>query len=140
MKKYFLHLFALFIVITVALCFSIHVSAEVEWDVINRITLEDNPLDIVISPDGATAYILCKNNILLYSTLENKVTDTIPVTGNYSQIALFPDEERLLLTNTENKQVSIIQVSHVYDMEVGQSPLIGKADAPVKIFAFLDYQ
>ena len=140
MKKYLLHFFVFFIAIAVTLCFSTSVFAKVEWNVINRIALEDNPLDIVISRDGATVYILCEKNILLYSLRENKVTDAIPVKGKSSQIALSPDGEKLLLTDTENRQVSIIKISEIYDIKVGQSPVIGKADAPVHVFAFFDFQ
>jgi DNA-binding beta-propeller fold protein YncE len=130
----------LLIAIIIALCLFTSVRADIEWSVINRIALEDNPRDIAISPDGTTVYILCEKRILLYSTQQNKVTDTIPLTDSFSQIALSPEGEKLLVTDTEKKQLSIIQISQVYDIGVGQSPIIGKVDAPVSVFAFLDYQ
>jgi WD40 repeat protein len=116
------------------------VFAKVESKILKNIPLDEAPRDITVSSDGAVAYILCDKNILIYSTQENKVVDTIPLTGEFSQIALSPDGEKLFLTDTKKKQLSIIQVSQVYDIEVGQSPIIGKAGAPVTVFAFLDYQ
>jgi DNA-binding beta-propeller fold protein YncE len=140
MKKYLSHFFALFIAITLTFCFSTGVSAKIEWDIINTITLENRPLDIAISSDGTIAYILCKKNILLFSTKENKIIDTLPVTDKFSQIALSPDGEKLFLTHTTKKHLSIIQLTQIYEIEVGQSPIIGKVDAPVSVFVFLDYQ
>lgn len=114
--------------------------AEVEWEVLEKIALDDTPNDIAISSDGRTAYILCTNNILIYSIQEKEVTDTIPIKAKFSQIALSADGEKLFLTDRKSKQLSIIKVVSIYDIEVGQSPVIGKLDAPVSIVAFLDYQ
>ena len=140
MNKNISHYLSLFLAVTFALCLSTSVLAKVELSVVNRIELEDNPLDIAVSRDGTTAYILCEKGLLIYSILQNKVTDTIQLTGRFSQIAISPGGENLLLTDTEKKQVSIIRISQIYDIEMGQSPVIGQVDAPVNVFAFLDYQ
>ena len=144
MKKGLSRHFLFIITITFFLCLLLGIKesafAKIESKVLKNITLNDTPRDITISSDGATAYILCSKNILIYSTQANKVIDTIPLTGEFSQIALSPDGEKLFLTDTKKKQLSIIQVSQVYDIKVGQSPVIGKADAPVTVFTFLDYQ
>ena len=144
MKKSMSHYFLLPITITFFLFLLLginrNVFAKVESKVLKNIPLDETPRDITVSSDGATAYILCDKNVLIYSTQGNKVIDTIPVTGTFSQIALSPDGGKLFLTDTSKKQLSIIQISQVYDIEVGQSPIIGKADVPVSVFAFLDYQ
>jgi protein-disulfide isomerase len=138
MKKRRLHL--LMFCIAVVLCFSANALADVEWNTLNDVDLQETPLDIAVSRDGMTAFILCEKSIKLYSIREGKVTDTIPITASFSQIALSPDGQTLLLTDPKNKQLSVIRVTPVYDIKIGQSPVIGKADAPVSIFAFMDYQ
>jgi DNA-binding beta-propeller fold protein YncE len=120
--------------------FSGGVHAKIEWNISDNISLEDKPLDMAISKDGLTTYILCEDKVLLYSTQENKVTDTIPVTEPFTRIALSPDGERLFLTNPDKKEITVIQVMPIYDIEIGQSPVIGRPDAPVSIVAFLDFQ
>ena len=140
MKKHLQHILYLCMAITAALCFSTGAWAEVEWNTLKEIDLEEKPLDIAVSRDGMTAYILGEKSIQLYSMAEGKVTDTIPVTGSFSRIALSPDGQTLLLTDTENKLLSVIRVTPVYNIEIGQSPIMGKADAPVTVFAFMDYQ
>jgi len=138
MKKRRLHL--LMFCIAVVLCFSANALADVEWNTLNDVDLQETPLDIAVSRDGMTAFILCEKSIKLYSIREGKVTDTIPITASFSQIALSPDGQTMLLTDPKNKQLSVIRVTPVYDIKIGQSPVIGKADAPVSIFAFMDYQ
>jgi DNA-binding beta-propeller fold protein YncE len=109
MKKRRTHLLIFCIAVAVALCFSTGVSAEVEWNTLKDIDLQETPLDITVSRDGLTAFILCEKSIKLYSIREGKVTDTLPITGRFSQIALSPDGETLLLTDTEKKQLSVIR-------------------------------
>ena len=140
MNKKKSHYISFLIAVTFVACLSTSVLAEIEWSIVDHIALEDSPLDIAVSRDGETVYILCEKNILIYSARQNKVTDTIPLTGKFSQIALAPEEGILLLTDAREKQVSIIQVSQVYDIEIGRSPIIGKTDARVNVFAFVDYQ
>ena len=122
------------------LCVSSAANAKIEWHIANSIALEDTPLDVVISKDGLTTYILCEKKVLLYSTQEKKVTDTIPVTEDFTRITLSPDGESLFLTNPGKKEITIVQVTPIYDIKIGQSPVIGNPEAPVTIIAFLDFQ
>ncbi len=140
MKNYLFRLVIFFFAIAATLCFATVTFAKVEWEILKNITLDDNPKDITISSDGSTAYILCSKSLQIYTTQENKVTQTIPLKDDFSQIAISPDGEKLFLTKDTGKQLSIIQISQVYDIDIGKSLIIGKADAPVSIFAFLDYQ
>ena len=140
MKNYLLRQVMFLFAVAASLCFATGVFAKVEWEILKNITLDDNPRDITISSDGSTAYILCSKGVQIYSTQANKVTGTIPLKDDFSQIAISPDGVSLFLTKTEGKEISIIQVSQVYDIPVGNSPIIGKAGAPVTVFAFLDYQ
>lgn len=140
MKNYQLCFITLFIIGTFILCFTADAFAKIEWEVIDKIELDSNPLDIAISKDGATAYILCKKSIQIYSIRQNKITDIIPVKGDFSQIAISPAGGNLFLTDSQKKQLSIIQISQIYDIDISNSPIIGKTDAPVNVFAFLDYQ
>ena len=145
MKKYVSQGFIILFIITTVVLSSLtglnkNASAKVEWELLEKIALDDIPNDIAISSKGETAYILGTDKILIYSTQENKVTDTIPITGKFSQIAVSADGEKLFLTGAESKQLAIMKVNSIYDIHVGQSPVIGKLDAPVSVVAFLDYQ
>jgi DNA-binding beta-propeller fold protein YncE len=140
MKNYLLRQAMFLLAIAATLCFATGVFAKVEWEILKNITLDDNPRDIAITGDGKTAYILCSKSVQIFSTRGNKVTGTIPLKDDFSQIAISPDGEKLFLTKTTGKEISIIQISQVYDIPIGNSPVIGKKGAPVTFFAFLDYQ
>ena len=122
------------------LCVATTASAKVEWEFLQNITLGDTPRDVAITSDGATAYILCSKGVQIYSKQANKITGNIPLEDDFSQIAISPDGGQLYLTKTAGKQLSIIQISQIYDIPIGESPVIGKKGAPVSVFAFLDYQ
>ena len=49
--------------------------------------LSEKPIDMALSADGATAYILTKKNILIYNVQGGTITDTIPLEKKYSSIA-----------------------------------------------------
>ncbi|MGA1790436.1 MAG: thioredoxin domain-containing protein [bacterium] len=144
MKNPLFRLVTLFFIIIIILSgfmgFNKNAYARVEWEVLRQINLNDIPIDTAISLDGTTAYILCDKNILIYSIQDNQITDTIPLTGKFTQIAFFEEGERLFLTDRESKRLSIIQLSTIYNIEAGQSPIIGDKDAPVSVVAFFDYQ
>ena len=140
-KSYFRSMTPIVLMMTMLCLFVAHnVSARIEWEVLKQIPLADTPLDIAISNDGATAYILSDKNILIYRIHENIISDTIPVGGKFSQIAVSEDGERLFVTDVESKQVSIIKVSLIHEIETGQSPVIGNPDARISVVAFFDYQ
>jgi len=114
--------------------------STLESEILENIPLDDTPKDIKISTDGSSVYILCSKSLQIYSRQQNKVTGTIPLPGEFSQLAISPDGKQLFLANGTQKQVSIIQITPSYDIAIGTSPVIGNADASVTVFAFLDYQ
>ncbi len=140
MKKKVPRFIVCFCALLLVFCFTNTSSAKIEWEIMKDITLSEPPKDIVIAPDGSTAYILCGKTVEVYSMQQNKVTDTIPLEGDFAQIAISPSGEQLFLTKSTGSQFSIISITQVYDIPVGSSPVIGKKDAPVTIYAFLDYQ
>lgn len=140
MKKNGLKRFTCCVCMIIALNSFSDCHAEIEWQMTDTISLEEKPLDIAISKDGKTTYILGEEKILIFSAKEKRVTDTIPITHKFSQIEVTPDGGKLLLTDKEKKQISVIQVTKVYDIPIGQSPIIGNKDAGIHIFAFIDFQ
>ncbi len=115
-------------------------SGKIQHEPPKDIQLQETPKDITFSRDGSTAYILGQQNILIYSIQEAKVTDSIPLTKAYSRISLSPDESSFYLTAQDEPLFSVIQFAVINNIEVGKSPVIGNAKAPVTVAAFLDYQ
>jgi protein-disulfide isomerase len=141
MQKFFLRLVAIvFSVMLMTGALSGIVNASVEWEVLKTLQLEDPPLDIANSLDGTKAYILSKKYITIYSIERGEITDKITLSDDFSRISVSPDGESLFLASTDNKKVSIIKISTVFDIPLGASPVMGAKNGPVHIVAFLDYQ
>ena len=128
------------IVLMAGFCLPESAVAKTEWEMLKSVPLDAQPLDITLSTDGTTAYILSEKNIMIFSTRQNKVTDTIPLKEAFSKIALSPDGNRLFLTGSQSKQLSIVKISQIYDMQIDKSPVIGSPNAKVNVVAFVDYQ
>ncbi len=128
------------IVIAVFLCCSPFAHAKVEWDIVENIPLQDKPLALTMSRDGTTTYILCEKSIVIFSAQDQKITDTIPITGGFTGIAMSPSGQHLFLTDAKSNRMTIMQLSETFEMKIGRSPVIGNPDAPVSIFAFFDFQ
>ena len=114
--------------------------ARMEWEVLKTVDLDVEPDDITIAKDGATAYILAGPRVLVFSLQANRVTDTIALEDSFTRVALSPDGSRLILAGARTKKLSIIELSEVFDIAAGASPIIGRPDAAVTLVAFLDYQ
>jgi hypothetical protein len=80
-----------------------------------------------------------QGEILIYSAdgiLNDKFTPGIHVDA----IEAGPREDILLLTSRKNRTVKVITVNFICDINVSGSPFKGRADAPVVIAVFNDYQ
>jgi protein-disulfide isomerase len=122
------------------LCFTAGAMGKIEWEVVKESILDEAPIDMALSGDGKTAYLLTAKSILFYSTSSGTVTDTIPLKETYSSIAIGLEGDHAILTAQGGKKISIIRISEIFDIPIGTSPVIGKKDAKVTLTVFLDYQ
>ena len=121
--------------VTVPLAF-----ATVDWEILNTLRLEAPPLDVAISPDGKTAYVLThKGNILVY-TLDGRLTDKIDVGKQIDQIKVGPKGERLFAASRQNKTIEVIALDFIQELSIKGSPYKGLKDAPVVIADFSDFE
>ncbi len=116
--------------------------AKTEWKVARDVELTAKPIDMAIAADGATAYILTKKSILIYSLKAGKISDTISLDKKFNNISVAPKGNTLLLTRGTmfNKSIREIQFTKTMDLPVGTSPVIGPVDARVSLTMFDDFQ
>ncbi len=126
--------------VALVLCFTAGAMGKIEWEVVKDSILDEVPIDMALSGDGKTAYLLTDKSILFYSILSGTVTDTIPLKETYSSIAIGFEGDHVVLTAQDGKKISIIRISEIFDIPIGTSPVIGKKDAKVILTVFLDYQ
>lgn len=124
-----------FILMTAPIC-----PAQVEWHVLKTLALPGEPIDIKVSANGQWIYVLTKNRDLLVYTAKGELKDTIKAGPQIDQIEVGPGENTLYLMNHGQKQIKIIDVTYVRDIDITHSPFKGKADAPVVIVDYTDFQ
>ena len=114
--------------------------ATVEWDVAGTLNLKHKPRDAAMSVNGKWIYVLTyEGEILIYSS-GGTLEDTISVGKNVEGIQVGPREDVLLLTSGEDKTVQLILLDFIQEINVTGSPFKGKADAPVAVATFNDFQ
>ena len=115
--------------------------AKTEWTMGANVELSEKPIDMALSADGTTAYILTKKNILIYNVQGGTVTDTIPLDKKYNSIAASQGNVLVLTSGSMfNKSISSISFTKTLDLTVGTSPVLGPVDARVSLTMFTDYQ
>lgn len=128
-------LFALF-----GLGISVDSTASVEWLVQKTLDLGETPLDVASSADGLRTFVLTEGgNILIYSAqgkLEEKIATGEPADG----IAVSPRGDQIFLKSRKKKEVKIITLDFVTQIDESGSPVKGPSDAPVAVAVYSDFQ
>ena len=115
-------------------------SARVEWQIENTLNTEQPPLDVTVSPNGETIFVLTAGgNILIYDST-GQLNDTINVGSHIDQIRVGPGGEQLFATSRQNKTVEVIALNFIRKINVSGSPVRGRTDAPVTLTVFSDFQ
>ena len=126
---------AMFLVATAAIG-----SATLEWEILNTLKLKAPPLDLAISPDGKTVFVLThEGNIHIYE-VSGRLTDKIEVGEKIDQIKLGPKGTHLFATSRKNKTVKVIELDFIKPISTKGSPYKGLEDAPVVIADFSDFE
>jgi hypothetical protein len=112
----------------------------VEWDLKKTLNLESPPIDLAASLNGKYIYVLTDQGSILIYSVEGKLEDKISVGSQVDGIKVGPWEDVILLTSKKNKQVQILLLDFIKDIDLSNSPFKGPADAPVEIAVFSDFQ
>ncbi len=117
-----------------------HVGARVEWSIQKTLKTGEPPVDVAVSPNGSTIFVLTSNgNVLIYDR-EGKLDDTIKIGVHVDQIRVGPSGEQLFATSRQNQTVEVIALNFIRKINVMGSPSKGRTDAPVIVAVFSDFQ
>lgn len=137
------------IVLTLGMCLFIAVGglygirfvyAGMEWTVLKEIKLGFEPLDVAISYDGQSMFVLVPEQILIYSISKGMVTNRIKIDKGFDRLAYSTKTNTLIVSSNAGKRLRIIQIEEIHDISISGLPYKGPADAPVTIAVFSDYQ
>jgi len=134
---------AKFRLILVAIVFVITASwvqAAVEISLQNTLRTEAVPIDLTVSTDGRSTFVLTDDgNVVVYDN-QGQQTDTIKVGSHINQIEIGPSGERLFATSRQNKTVEIILLNFISPINTVGSVFKGPENAPVTIAVFSEFQ
>ena len=115
------------------------VHAGIEWKNLRELKLKNTALDVTASFDGKLIFTLTPGAILVYSTVDDKFIDRIPVDAIYSSIA-YSNDERLILSAANPATLKLIKFDRVYDINISNRPFEGAENPKVTLIVFDDYQ
>ncbi|MCJ7664147.1 MAG: hypothetical protein MUO24_07875 [Desulfobacterales bacterium] len=116
------------------------IPAEVEWTTGGQLDLKAPPLDMCASADGKWLYILSAREIAVYSFVEDKVVNRIPIDKTFDRMIYVKEKNALVVTSRAGNTVRIIQLEVVHKFSLSGLPYKGSKHAPVTIAVFSDYQ
>ena len=130
----------LILVALLVLLFAYPVLATVEWSIQNSVETDAAPIDVAVSPDGRSVFVLTENgNIMIYNRY-GKLTDSIRVGKHIDQIRIGPRGDQIFASSRKNKTVDIIAFDFIHTINTEGSPVKGPQDAPVIVAVFSDFQ
>jgi WD40 repeat protein len=135
-RKYIVYLLAILIVPVL----STQSPAFVEWNIQKTLKLDAQPLDVAVSKNGNSIFVLTKSGTILIYSSDGKLKDKINVGNHVDQIKSGPGEEWLFLSSRKNKTIEILHVDFIQQIDISGSPFKGVESAPVAIVVFSDFQ
>jgi hypothetical protein len=113
---------------------------SVEWNIQKTLKLDTQPLDVAVSKNGHSIFVLTKSGKIIIYAPNGQLKDTIDVGHHVDQIQPGPTEEWLYLSNLKNKTIEILHVDYIQHIDTTGSPFKGAENAPVTIAVFSDFQ
>lgn len=130
--------------IIVAFLFVIAVSSsmagELYWSDYGDIDFQCVPIDIGISYDARWIFALCRGELVVYDQQSSRLASRIPVDTIFTQISWSESTKSVLLASNTQSKVKQLRIDEIISFDLTKLPILGKADAPVTIVVFSDYQ
>ena len=115
-------------------------SPELMFDKNREWQLPYVPTDMVQSVDGQYIYILTDNHKLLIYEANGNLKASVDVDPGVVAIDTDARGENVLLIDKDSKTFSVFSVSFVAEVDTAGAPFKGKADAPVTVAVFSDFE
>jgi hypothetical protein len=120
--------------IILLLVFNSIAHASVDWTLQKQFNLVASPIAMVPAADGKTVYILIPGKIAVYSILENRITDFMPVDRKFDHLSVSGKDKLFLLSSSKDNSVSVFERKKTLDYS-GLS-YQGPPDARVTVAVF----
>ena len=133
-------LLRLLLPLMLVLCGAGMAAADVDWEESKSFKTDSTPLDLTTTAKGDWTFVLTKGGKVLVYDQKGELNDTIKVDKDVDSITSDGNGNILYLSSSKNKTVTEILVDYRFNISYDNSPFLGKADAPVVLAAFSDFQ
>lgn len=113
---------------------------KLEWQTASTWQIEGTAVDFVHSLDGKLVFILDNQHRILVYDNQGQLQGRVPVGEGVTAIDIAPRGEALYLIDTKANSFTSLSMNYIMAIDITGSPFKGKADAPVTITVFTDFE
>ncbi len=115
-------------------------NAQTEYQVLQTLRFENDPLDMMVESRTRRVYVLTDTGEILIYGFNGAMKGKIDVGSDVVQIKAGPGEGMLFLLSRKGKAIQSISIAVVEEINTNGSPFKGEKNAPVTIAVFSDFQ
>jgi DNA-binding beta-propeller fold protein YncE len=115
-------------------------AAVIEWEIVGGLEAGARPLDVAVSFDGKFVFVLTAGGEILIYGNDGTLSDKIAIGPQAERLAVDPEGDKLYVTNRNTKRVDVVLIDTIQTINTDGAPFKGRADAPVTIAVFSDFQ
>ena len=115
-------------------------AAALEWQSGPALKSATAPIDVTISADGNRTFVLTEGGKIQIYDQAGKLSDSLEVDPGTDHIATNGEGNLLVISSSKNGVAQQIEISYRFPFDYKDSPFLGKADAPVVLAVFSDFQ
>ncbi len=109
-------------------------------DHLQTMTTEEPPLDVVIPANGRYIFILTQGGRVNVLGPDGRSLGKIIVAATVEGIEASPDGSILFLRDRQSKNIQIVAVEYLAEINTTNAPFLGKPGAPVVVTVFSDFE
>ena len=113
---------------------------RVELSVRKTLQLDSAAVDVAVSPDGKQVYVLNDKGVLVIYSATGEAQSAIDVGKHIDQVTVGAKGQVLILNSRRDKTVQLVDIETINEIDISGSPVKGRADAPVVVAVFSDFQ
>lgn len=114
--------------------------AQLEWEVLRSLKSKESPIEIEFSATRQQIFVLNDKGQVSFYDLNGRLDDTIDVGRQFNRMRLLPGTDIILLSSSKTREIQIVRIDFVQEIDTVGSPFKGLKDAPVIIAVFSDFQ